>query len=134
MSCFHCLTCENKSCEYLNDKEFHDSTKLFNDILSKSCSLFPPQDDEVWIHPTLNTTLFHKNKEHAASFDQPILTKALDKLADQAEDFVCTQNKVKTNPKCHNYYFYCYLSLYYQTTAENHNRSEERRVGKECRS
>jgi hypothetical protein len=118
---FHCLTCENKSCEYLDDKKLHDSTKLFNDILSKSRSLFPPQDDEVWIHPTLNTTLFHKNKEHAASLDQPIPTKALDKLADQAEDFVCTQNKVKTNPKRRNYYFYCYLSLYYQTAAENHN-------------
>ena len=45
----------------------------------------------------------------------------MDKLADQAENFVYEQTKIKTNLKHHNYYFYCYLSLYYQTAAENHN-------------
>ena len=44
----------------------------------------------------------------------------MNKLADQAKNFVCKQNKVKTNPKCCNYYFYCYLFLYYQTAAENY--------------
>ena len=45
----------------------------------------------------------------------------LDELTDQAEDFICKQNKVQPNQKRRSYYFYQYLNIYHQTATENHN-------------
>ena len=45
----------------------------------------------------------------------------LDELTDQAEDFICKQNKVQSNLKRRSYYFYQYLNIYHQTAANNHN-------------
>ena len=37
------------------------------------------------------------------------------------EETACNINKVTTNPKRRNYYFYLYLNLYQQTAAQNHH-------------
>src|SRR5205823_9874016 len=71
--------------------------------------------------PTIDPSTFQIDGKNEASFSKPIPTKLLDELTDQAEDFICKQNKVQSNQKHRSYYFYQYLNIYHQTAAENHN-------------
>ena len=99
----------------------HDFPNLFKLILKQSYTTFPKKDSEIWKLPTLDFSVFEIEGKHEADFSKPIPLKLIDELADQAEDFICKQNKTTKFQKRRSYYFYQYLNAYHHTAAENHN-------------
>jgi hypothetical protein len=118
---FYILTCSSETCIYKDTEKQHDSKKLFSDIIKQSFTTFSAQSQETWQTPDLSTDIFDKNKPNEALFTRKIPTEIFDCLADQAENYACQQNSVRTNSKRRNYYFYKFLNLYYQAAAYNHN-------------
>ena len=87
--------------------------------MAYSYELFPQKENEVWIRPNFQDYLFNKDEQHEATFNKPISTPLLEQLTDQTEQEACKQNKVGTNIKRRNYYFYKYLNLYHKAALKN---------------
>jgi hypothetical protein len=128
---FHVLTCKDENCSLLADnsnnpnntanitiKKQHSSS-ILRRALEYSYQLFPKKENETWKQPILKDNLFNKEQKYEATFEKAIPTQLLDQLADQAEKDTCSQNKVITNAKRRNYYFYKYLELYHQAALNN---------------
>jgi hypothetical protein len=147
----HILTCTDPKCSYLEpvttkdkekeDKEkeletenksnktqktnpkpqlIHNSTKLIRNIFDASYNTYP-KEIEAWNEPFLDATIFYIKGKHEATFTKQIPTTVLDELAAKAEEYTCSANSVRTNPKRQAFYFYQYLTIYQNTAAENHN-------------
>jgi hypothetical protein len=117
---FHILTCTNSKCIFSKEKQ-HDNKALLGNIFKTSFETFPKTDKDQWKSPNIDTSLFHIDGILEASFKQKFPTDAIDKLAQQAEDFVCKENSVEYNSKRRNYYFYQYFNAFNQIAAQNHN-------------
>ena len=68
----------------------------------------------------MDVSIFHIGREYEATLKTKIPTQLLDELAEQAEEYICKANNVKTNTKCRNYYFYQYLTAYHNHAIQNH--------------
>lgn len=118
---FHMLTCNNKDCEYLNEKLLHNRDQLYKDILEKSYSFYPKKETEILQEPHLDSSIFFIDAKHEATLKTTIPTKLLEDLAKQAEEAACKLNNITSSPNRRRVYFYKYLALYHQTALENHN-------------
>jgi hypothetical protein len=118
---FHILTCSTMDCKFRNEQQQHNFTEILDDIFKRSYQLYPKKENETWKSPNIDATIFHIDEKYEASFKNPVPTKVLDELANQAEELTCKLNSTVTNTKRRNFYFYKYLSLYHTTAAENHN-------------
>ena len=117
---FYILNCNSKEYPHIK-KNKHDFSNLFKLILKQSYTTFPKKDSEIWKLPTFDSSMFKIDRKHEASFSNPIPLKLIDELADQAEEFICKENKTTKFQKRQSYYFYQYLNTYHHTAAENHN-------------
>ena len=133
------LTCTNETCKYLKTttttdkpdtetkgkekKEYtilHDSDRLYKAVLKYSEAAYPLNESEQWKLPPMDVSIFHTGREYEATLKTKIPTQLLDKLAEQAEEYICKANNVKTNTKHRNYYFYQYLIAYHNHATQNH--------------
>jgi hypothetical protein len=87
----------------------------------ESYQIYPKKDNESWNEPYLDPSIFYIKGKHEATFEKQIPTTIFDELATKAEDYTCSANGVKTNPKRRGFYFYQYLTIYQNTAAQNHN-------------
>jgi hypothetical protein len=143
---YHILTCTDPKCSYLepittkdkkkksdNEKKpnntqktnpkpqlVHNSTKLIRNIFDTSYDTYP-KEIEAWNEPFLDASIFYIKGKHEATFTKQIPTTVLDELAAKAEEYTCSANSVRTNPKRQAFYFYQYLTIYQNTAAQNHN-------------
>ena len=118
LSNHHILTCSNKGCKYLKEDpqpkkdrkdqttKQHDSDKLYKAVIKYSKAVYPLGEDEQWKSLTLDPSVFYINREYKATLKIKIPTQTLNELANLAEEYTCKANKVKTNIKRRNYYFY----------------------------
>ena len=118
---FHMLTCNNKDCEYLNEKFLHNRDQLYKDILEKSYSFYPKKESEILQEPQLDSSIFFIDAKHEATLKTTIPTKLLEDLAKQAEEVACKLNNITSSQNRRRVYFYKYLALYHRIALENHN-------------
>ena len=115
------LTCNNKDCEYLNEKFLHNRDQLYKDILEKSYSFYPKKKSEILQEPQLDSSIFFIDAKHEATLKTTIPTKLLEDLAKQAEEVACKLNNITSSQNRRRVYFYKYLALYHRIALENHN-------------
>ena len=119
------LTCKDKNYIFLVNKE-HDYKNLLKRYMDYSYTIFLKKESEQpeWILPNFQSSLFKTDQKYEATFIMPVLTRALDELADEAEEQTQKLNQVGLNLKWQNYYFYKYLSLYHEQAIQNFRISE----------
>jgi hypothetical protein len=137
---YHIYTCTDLECAHLEksklkqkEKEttssnnlpdlqyMHNYKNLLSEMFEESYKLCPKTENETWKQPKIDSSIFYINGQHEATFKKRIPTQLLDDLATRAEESTCALNKVDTNSKRRNYYFYHYLKIYQDIAAENHN-------------
>ena len=91
------LSCDNKSCEYLEGKNFHNRDKLYKDILEKSYTIYPMKEVETLHEPKLDSSIFYINGRYEATLKQTIPTKVFGNLAKEAEEKACKLNDITSN-------------------------------------
>ena len=115
------LTCNDKDCEYRNDKFLHNRDQLNKDTFEKSYTFYPKKESETLQEPHLDPSVFFIDAKHEATLKTTIPTKLLEDLAKQAEEAACKLNSITSSPNRRRVYFYKYLALYHQTALQNHN-------------
>jgi hypothetical protein len=125
-----CTYNSTKTCSIINSdnsNQLHDFKTISNLIFKQSFKHFPViskmQIDEETkvkiIQPTLDLTIFDKDKTNQASFNIPTPIPLLNKLADEAEKQYISLNQSETNPKRRTYYFYYYFRAFLLAAATN---------------
>src|ERR1043165_6027373 len=100
------LTFDEKQQTDLLKKIQHDTFALTKHVFNKSYQKYPKGDNESWNEPYLDPSIFYIKGKHEVTFQKQIPTTILDELVTKVEEYICSANSVKTNPKRRGFYFY----------------------------
>ena len=104
---YHILTCTDPQCSYLESTIAKDKEIESDENQKTSPKLQPRHNSSALIRHFFDTSyntyskeiIFYIKEKHEVTFTKQIPTTVLDELAAKAEEYICSVNSVRTNPK-----------------------------------